>query len=57
VSEKRTEVVTVRLTARDMELLQSAAEVLWPGAVITKSGLVLGLARMMADDVLDKRPK
>jgi hypothetical protein len=56
VQEKRTKAITIRLTPGDMETLKKAGEALWPGAVLTQSGIVLGLARMMAESVLKKKP-
>ena len=57
VSEKRTEMVSVRLTPRDLESFKEAANILWPGAVLTQSGIVLGLARLMADKVKKSGPR
>ena len=49
---KRTTSVTVKMSAEDYELLEKAAETLWPGAVLSRSSIVLGLARMGADAAL-----
>jgi hypothetical protein len=58
VHEKRSESVSVRLTASDLEKFKKAAGILWPGAVLSQSGIVLGLARMAAEAVLlKKKPK
>ena len=54
VEEKRTEAATVRMTPTDVECFRKAAEILWPGAVVTKSGIVLGLARLCCADVLKR---
>jgi hypothetical protein len=51
---KRTEAVTVRLSPQDLDLFKRAADSLWPGAVITQSGILLGLARIAAEGVLKK---
>ena len=50
--EKRTTSVTVKMTSEDFELLQKAAAAIWPGALLTKSSIVLGLARREATNVL-----
>jgi hypothetical protein len=49
---KRTTSVTVKMTAEDFALLQKAANSVWPGAVLTQSSIVLGLARIGAEAVL-----
>jgi hypothetical protein len=49
---KRTVQVNVRLSAEDFNLIQKAATVLWPDAVLTNSGVLLGLAKIAARDVL-----
>jgi hypothetical protein len=53
---KRTTSVTVKMTAEDFTLLQKAADTIWPKAVLTRSSVVLGLARIGAESVL-KSPK
>ena len=53
---KRDTAVSVKMTADDLKLFQRAADELWPKAVLTKSGIVLGLARIGAESILkDKR--
>ncbi len=49
---KRTIQMNVRLSTEDFELIQKAAHALWPDAVLTSSGILLGLARIAARDVL-----
>jgi hypothetical protein len=56
IDEKRTAAITVRLTESDLKNLRHAADILWPGAVLTQSGIVLGLARLKADEVLKRKP-
>ena len=54
---KRTIQVNVKMSAEDFTLLQKAAGIHWPDAVLSNSGIVLGLAKMAARDVLErKRP-
>ena len=52
---KRTVQVNVKMTEDDFELLSKAAEKRWPDAVMTNSGVVLGLAKIAARDTLGKR--
>jgi hypothetical protein len=49
--------VTVKMTEEDYELLERAASAIWPRAVLTKSNLVLGLAKIGAEDTVAKLPK
>jgi hypothetical protein len=46
-------------TADDFAELKRAADVLWPGAILTNSSVILGLAKLKASDVLnpDVAPK
>jgi hypothetical protein len=50
---KRTIQVNVKMTSDDFDLLQAAAEKKWPDAVMTNSGIVLGLARILAKQILN----
>ena len=54
---KRTVQVNVKMSGEDYELLQKAAAQLWPDAIISNSGILLGLARLAAKDVLSPKPK
>lgn len=54
-SGKRTTQVNVKMSTEDFALLQRAAEKLWPGAVISNSGILLGLAKMAASNVLGRK--
>ena len=54
---KRTTQVTVKMTAEDYDLLAKAADKLWPKALLTKSSIVLGLARIGAEIVLKRRKR
>ena len=49
---KRTTSVTVKMSAEDYALLNKAAATIWPGAVLTNSSIVLGLAKLSAEAVL-----
>ena len=52
---KRTTQVNVKMSAEDFATLQKAARVLWPGAVLTNSGIVLGLAKIGATEALKRK--
>lgn len=52
---KRIIQVNVRLSAEDFSLIQRAANIQWPEAVITNSGILLGLAKIAARDILKSK--
>ena len=52
---KRTIQVNVKMTEEDFDLLRKAAEKRWPEAIMTNSGIVLGLARITAREILGKK--
>ena len=56
---KRTIQINVRMSAEDHDFIQRAAKILWPDAVLTNSGILLGLAKIAARQVLEgkKKPK
>jgi hypothetical protein len=49
---KRNVQVNVKMCAEDYALLKQAAERLWPEAIISNSGIILGLARIAAKKAL-----
>jgi len=51
-SAKRSIQVNVRLSEQDFDLIKKASAKLWPNAVLTNSGILLGLARLAAKRVL-----
>ncbi len=51
---KRTTQVNVKMTAEDFQLLMNAARKRWPDAVLTNSGILLGLAKIAARQILGK---
>jgi hypothetical protein len=53
-SSKRTIQVNVKMSEEDFELLQRAAAALWPDAILSNSGIILGLAKISAKDILQK---
>jgi len=54
---KRTIQVNVKMNPEDFNLLKKAAEQRWPDAVMTNSGIVLGLAKIAAKATLAKRKR
>ncbi len=54
---KRTVSVTVKMSAEDYTLLAKAADAIWPKAVLTRSSIVLGLARIGAETMLKETKK
>jgi hypothetical protein len=52
---KRTVQVNVKMTQEDFELLKKAAEKRWPEAVVTNSGVVLGMAKIAARETLTRK--
>lgn len=55
--EKRTVSISVKMKPSHLAKIKAAAVKLWPGAVCTRSGIVLGLALKAADDALKRKPK
>jgi hypothetical protein len=53
---KRTVQVNVKMSGEDFALLQRAAQKLWPDAVISNSGVLLGLAKITAKKVAENPP-
>jgi hypothetical protein len=49
---KRDVQINVRMSADDFQELKQASDKLWPGAPITNSSIVLGLAKLGAASVL-----
>lgn len=49
---KRSSSVTVKMTNEDFSLLTKAAATVWPGAILTNSSIVLGLAKIAAEGIL-----
>lgn len=52
---KRTVQVNVKMSTEDFETLKKAAGTLWPDAILSNSGIILGLARLSAKDILKKK--
>jgi len=55
MADKRTVQVNVRLSEQDYDLIKRAAAKLWPNAVLSNSGILLGLAKMAASQVVEKK--
>lgn len=56
-SPKRTVQVNVKMKPQDYDTLKRAAAILWPDAELTNSGIVLGLAKLGAREILKKKGK
>ena len=54
---KRTVQVNVKMTEDDVVLLRKAAEKRWPDAVMSTSGIALGLCRIAAREILNEGKK
>jgi hypothetical protein len=54
---KRIVQANVKMSGEDYELLHEAAKKLWPNAIISNSGILLGLARLSPKDILAKKAK
>ena len=54
---KRSVQVNVKMSPDDFQLLKKAAEKKWPDAVMTNSGIVLGLAKIAARESLAKNKR
>jgi hypothetical protein len=54
-SGKRTVQVNVKMSSEDFATLQKAANTLWPDAILSNSGIILGLAKLSAKDILAKK--
>jgi hypothetical protein len=52
---KRTVQVNVKMSPRDFDMLKRAAGVIWPDAELTNSGIMLGLAKLGAREILKKK--
>jgi len=57
VDGKRTVQVNVKMSAEDFALLQKAAQKLWPDAIISNSGILLGLAKIAATRLVTGRSR
>ncbi len=54
-ASKRTIQINVKMSGEDFELLRKAAESLWPDAIISNSGVLLGLARIAARQAIAEK--
>ena len=52
---KRTVSITVKMSAEDYDLLRKAADQLWAKAMMSRSSVVLSLAKITAESVLSKQ--
>ena len=49
---KKTVQINVKMTESDLHLIQNAAAKLWPNAILSNSAIVLGLAKITAQRVV-----
>jgi hypothetical protein len=54
---KRTVQVNVKMSGEDFALLQKAAQKLWPDAIISNSGVLLGLAKIAASRIVKSQTR
>ena len=54
---KRSLSVSIKMSEEDLALFTKAANHAWPKAVVTRSSIVLGLARIGAESVLAPKPR
>jgi hypothetical protein len=52
---KRSVQINVRLTEKDYKFMQQAATKLWPNAVLSNSSIVLGLAKIAAQQIVESK--
>jgi hypothetical protein len=55
LTQKRSLSVSIKMSEDDLSLLKKAADHIWPKAVLTRSAIVLGLARIGAENALAKK--
>lgn len=53
--QKRNQTITIKATLDDVKLFERAGNELWPGAPVTRSSLVLELAKMGAERALKEK--
>ncbi|MFZ0773226.1 MAG: hypothetical protein WCA49_23850 [Candidatus Sulfotelmatobacter sp.] len=51
---KRTVGVSIKMSEEDIALFTKAAAQVWPDAILTRTAIILGLARIGAKSVLSK---
>jgi hypothetical protein len=44
------------MSSEDFTTLQKAADIALPGAILSNSGMILGLAKLATKDILKRRP-
>ncbi len=47
----------MKMSAEDFAILQRAANALWPDAIVSNSGIILGLAKLAARKVLNEKTR
>jgi hypothetical protein len=57
MTPKRSLSVSIKMSEEDLALFTKAADHIWPKAVLSRSAIVLGLARIGAESVLPSQPR
>jgi hypothetical protein len=52
MTPKRSLSVSIKMSEEDLSLFMKAAAQIWPKAVLSRSGIILGLARIEAESVI-----
>jgi len=52
MTPKRSLSVSIKMSEEDLALFMKAAGQIWPKAVLSRSGIILGLARIGAESVV-----
>ena len=55
LGQKRDVQVNVKLSADDFAMLKKASDTLWPRAILSNSAIILGLAKIAAEDTLKQK--
>jgi hypothetical protein len=57
MTPKRSLSVSIKMSEEDLALLTKAAAQIWPKAILTRSAVVLGLAKIGAESVLSTKKR
>jgi hypothetical protein len=55
LGQKRDLQVNVKLSADDFAMLKKASDTLWPRAIVSNSAIILGLAKIAAEDIIKQK--
>ena len=54
LNAKRDRQITIRISSQDLNLMKQAAEIAWPGALLSTAAIMLSLSRMKAKEILEQ---